>query len=179
MIFRADLIDIMSGYRVFNRQFVKTYPILVSGFELETDMTLHALDKRFRVVEIPIDYKDRPADSFSKLNTVRDGLRVISVIGDIFKLYHPLKFFILLSIVFALLGLAAGAPVIKDYLSDGYIAHVPFAILATGLEVIAVILASIGLMLDSIANNERRRFELALLQDKFKGRIGKNSDAGD
>lgn len=92
-LFQANLADIMSGYRAFNRRFVKNYPILVEGFEIETDMTLHALDKRFRIVEIPIQYRDRPDGSFSKLNTVRDGARVLKTIGNILRYYRPLFFF--------------------------------------------------------------------------------------
>lgn len=92
-LFHSDLADIMSGYRVFNRRFVKSYPVLVEGFEIETDMTLHALDKRFRIVEIPVDYRDRPAGSFSKLNTLRDGARVLGTIGNVLRYYRPLFFF--------------------------------------------------------------------------------------
>ena len=92
-LFYANLADIMSGYRVFSRRFVKSYPILVEGFEIETDMTLHALDKRFRIVEIPINYRDRPAGSFSKLNTLRDGAKVINTITQILRYYRPLAFF--------------------------------------------------------------------------------------
>lgn len=86
-LFGATLVDIMSGYRVFNRLFVKTYPILVGGFEIEIDMTLHAPDKQFRILEIPVEYRDRSAGSLSKLNTLRDGARVLSTIGNILRYY--------------------------------------------------------------------------------------------
>ena len=91
-LFRANLADIMSGYRVFNRRFVKSYPILAEGFEIETDMTLHALDKRFRIVELPVNYRDRPAGSFSKLSTLRDGAFVLRTIWNILRYYRPLFF---------------------------------------------------------------------------------------
>lgn len=163
-LFRANLVDIMSGYRVFNRRFVRSYPILVEGFEIETDMTLHALDKRFRIVEIPVDYRDRPTGSFSKLNTLRDGARVLSTIGNILRYYRPLFFFGGAAILLALLGLIAGAPVIEEWISERYISHVPLAILASGLEIVAIVLAAIGLILDSITHQDKRNFERELLR---------------
>lgn len=162
-LFGANLADIMSGYRVFNRRFVKSYPILVEGFEIETDMTLHALDKRFRIVEIPVDYRDRPAGSFSKLNTLRDGARVLSTIGNILRYYRPLVFFGGAAMLVALLGLLAGIPVIEEWIRDSYIHHVPLAILATGLEIVAIVLAAVGLILDSITHQDKRNFERELL----------------
>lgn len=162
-LFGAALADIMSGYRVFSRRFVKTYPILVAGFEIETDMTLHALDKRFRILEIPVEYRDRPAGSFSKLNTLRDGARVLSTIGNILRYYRPLAFFGSTALVVAMLGLLAGVPVLENYVRDRYVYHVPLAILATGLEVVALVLAAIGLILDSITHQDQRRFERELL----------------
>lgn len=162
-LFHSDLADIMSGYRVFNRRFVKSYPILVEGFEIETDMTLHALDKRFRIVEIPVAYRDRPAGSFSKLNTLRDGARVLSTIGNILRYYRPLVFFGGAAILLALLGLIAGIPVIEEWITARYIRHVPLAILATGLEIVAMVLAAIGLILDSITHQDKRNFERGLL----------------
>ena len=162
-LFGANMADIMSGYRVFSRRFVKSYPILVEGFEIETDMTLHALDKRFRVVEIPVAYRDRPAGSFSKLNTLSDGARVLRVIANILRYYRPLVFFGGLAILFALLGLIMGTPVIAEWINVRTISHVPLAILATGLAVIAIVLVAIGLILDSIAHQDRRNFERELL----------------
>lgn len=162
-LFRASLVDIMSGYRAFSRLFVKTYPILVSGFEIETDMTLHALDKRMRILEISVDYRDRPAGSFSKLNTVRDGMRVINTITTVLRYYRPLVFFGGAALVFALLGLWAGTPVLEEWARERYIHHVPLAILATGLEIVAIVLAAIGLILDSITHQDKRRFERELL----------------
>lgn len=163
-LFRADLADIMSGYRVFNRRFVKSYPILVEGFEIETDMTLHALDKRFRIVEIPVDYRDRPAGSFSKLNTLRDGARVLNTIGNILRYYRPLVFFGGAAILLAALGMIAGMPVIEEWIRERYISHVPLAILATGLEIVAIVLAAIGLILDSITHQDKRNFERDILR---------------
>lgn len=162
-LFRADLADIMSGYRAFNRAFVNNYPILVEGFEIETDMTLHALDKRFRITEVPVEYRDRPPGSHSKLNTISDGMRVLNTIGKILRYYRPLMFFFTAAVVFALLGLMAGIPVIDDWIRDRYIHHLPLAILATGLGIIAIVFAAVGLILDSITHQDRRNFERALL----------------
>lgn len=162
-LFSASLVDIMSGYRAFSRLFVKTYPILVSGFEIETDMTLHALDKRMRIEEISVNYRDRPAGSFSKLNTVRDGMRVINTITTVLRYYRPLAFFGIAAIACAFLGLLAGVPVLDDWIRERYIYHIPLAILATGLEIVAIMLAAIGLILDSITHQDKRRFERELL----------------
>lgn len=162
-LFGANLADIMSGYRVFNRRFVKSYPILVEGFEIETDMTLHALDKRFLIVEIPVKYRDRPAGSFSKLNTFRDGARVLGTIANILRYYRPLVFFGAGALLFALLGFVAGMPVLEEWIRARYISRVPLAILATGLGIVAVVLAAVGLILDSITHQDKRNFERQLL----------------
>ncbi|CNH04061.1 glycosyltransferase [Yersinia aldovae] len=158
-LFKAKLADIMSGYRVFNRAFVKSYPILVEGFEIETDMTLHALDKRFRIVEIPINYRDRPEGSLSKLNTFRDGARVLSTIGNILRYYRPLVFFGSTALIFAIIGIIAGIPVIDEWIRERFISHIPLAILATGLEIFAIVFAAIGLILDSITHQDKLNFE--------------------
>jgi hypothetical protein len=154
-----------------SRLFVKTYPILVSGFEIETDMAIHALDKRMRVLEIPINYRDRPAGSFSKLNTIRDGLRVINTITTVLRYYRPLAFFGTASLLMCLLGLTAAVPVFGDWIRSRFIYHVPLAILATGLEIVAIVLAAIGLILDSITHQDKRRFEIELLNrsDQWQG----------
>lgn len=175
-LFGAKLADIMTGYRVFNRRFVKSYPILVEGFEIETDMTLHALDKRFRIIEVPCDYRDRPEGSFSKLNTLKDGVRVLSSIWNILRYYRPLLFFGTCATLFALLGLLAAVPVIEDWVREQYVHHVPLAILATGLELVAVVLGSIGLILDSITQQDRRRFELDFLRMNHPGPEQGSSD---
>lgn len=165
-LFRAQLVDIMSGYRAFNRRFIKSYPILVDGFEIETDMTIHALDKRFRIIEVPVEYKDRPPGSFSKLNTLSDGKRVLMTIARIFRYYRPLVFFFSLAVFFSLVGLLAAIPVFDDWITKRYIYHVPLAILAAGLEIIAALMLSIGLILDSNVNQDRALFERELLRYK-------------
>ncbi|MFZ2124697.1 MAG: glycosyltransferase family 2 protein [Rhodoferax sp.] len=162
-LFKARLADIMSGYRVCSRRFVKNYPILVEGFEVETDMSLHALDKRFRIVEMAVPYQDRPPGSVSKLNTFSDGARVLFVIMQILRYYRPLGFFGGVSLLFGLAGLLAGWPVIDDWIRFQYIHHVPLAILATGLEIVAVLALGIGVILDAIVYQQRRDYERHLL----------------
>ncbi len=163
LLFRASLVDIMSGYRAFSRTFVKNYPILVEGFEIETDMTLHALDKRFRIVEIPVAYHARPEGSVSKLNTLSDGARVLSTIARILRYYRPLVFFGGASALFVLLGLVTAVPVFGDWIRERYIHHVPLAILATGLMLVAVMCMAVGLILDSISDQDKRNFEREML----------------
>lgn len=163
-LFKAKLVDIMSGYRAFNRPFVKTYPILVEGFQIETDMTLHALNRRMRIVEIPVEYKDRPEGSFSKLNTISDGIRVISTIGKILRHYRPLVFFGALSTLFCVAGLAAAIPVVQEWLHLQYITRIPLAVLAASLEIVAFLLLAVGIILDSLSHHEQHRAELHYLK---------------
>ncbi|GLG00858.1 glycosyl transferase [Alicyclobacillus hesperidum subsp. aegles] len=165
-LFRSQLRDIMTGYRVFNRRFAKTMPIQSEGFEIETEMTLHALDKRFRIIEIPIRYRDRPPGSESKLNTVSDGIRVLKTVFWIFKDYKPLAFFGTVALLFFIAGLAVGIPVITEFFASGRIAKMPSAILAVGLMVLATNSLTCGFILDTIVRNHRDNYEL--LQNEFK-----------
>jgi len=158
-LFNANLVDIMTGYRAFSRRFVKSYPIMVEGFEIETDMTLHALDKRFRIIEIPMEYRDRPIGSVSKLNTLSDGTKVIFTIARILRYYRPLTFFGGAAVIVGLAGLIAALPVFDDWIREQYIHHIPLAILATGMEIMAVLLMAIGLILDSITHQDKCAFE--------------------
>ena len=161
-MFNADLRDIMTGYRAFNRYFVKSMPIMSEGFEIETEMSLHALDKRFLLKEIPISYRDRPAGSVSKLNTVEDGIKVLRTIFLIFKDYKPLEFFSVIALLGFVMGLAAGLPVVAEYVETRYVAKVPSAILAVGFMVISMLALTCGLILHSIVKYQRRSYELLL-----------------
>lgn len=158
-LFGAHLGDIMSGYRALSRSFVAGYPLLVYGFEIETDMTLHALDKRLRLLELPIDYRARPAGSTSKLRTFEDGRHVLSTVIHLIRYYRPLLFFGTVAVTLGLAGLVAAAPVISDWLNYRYIYHLPLAVLATGLEIIALMSFGIGLILDSVVHLERMAYE--------------------
>lgn len=165
-LYDADLNDILSGYRVFSRRFVETFPILCRGFELEANLTLHALDKQLRIVEIPIAYADRPTGSLSKLNTVRDGFSVLFLIFNIFRIYRPLVFFGTTAAFFLLLSLTAGFLPIMEYVQHRYIYRVPLAILASGFGILAVLFMSMALILDGLSNNQRIEFEYRLGKHK-------------
>lgn len=159
-LFKAKLKDIMSGYRVFSKKFVKNYPVLYSGFELETDMTIFSLHNNLLMKEIPIDFQDRPEGSESKLNTFTDGFKVILTIFNLFRHYKPLLFFGLISFFSFLLALAFGIPVINEYYLYSYVYKVPSAVLASGLVLISILTFAIGLILDTISKIDRRNFEL-------------------
>ncbi|MBI5136663.1 MAG: glycosyltransferase [Nitrospirae bacterium] len=164
VLFGSGLRDIMSGYRVLSRDFVKLCPILSNGFEVETEMTIHALDKRFRILEIPIDYRDRPEGSASKLNTFRDGLKVLKTVFFLFKNYRPMPFFLSFAALFLASGLLVGAPVLYEFATTGLILRIPSAILATGLTIFAVIFFSLALIMDTIVNFHRFDYELKRMQ---------------
>ena len=159
----SQLNDVMSGFRAFNRKFVKLYPILCHGFEIETDMTLHAVHKRFRILEVPIKYQDRPPGSESKLSTFKDGFKVLFIIFSILKDYKPLTFFGSFAIIFFLLGLSLGLPVVIEFMHSGYITKVPSAILSTGLMIFSIVATSVGLMLHTVTRFHQLDFERQLM----------------
>ena len=154
--------DVMTGYRAMSRPFVKTFPVLSEGFQIETELSIHAVDRRWRIKDIPIVYRDRPAGSESKLSTISDGIKVVCMIGTLFKDYRPLKFFGLVSVLFLLLGLIAGIPVIIDFARTGLVARLPTAILATAFIFLCGLSLTTGLILDSVAKVERKEWELSV-----------------
>lgn len=149
-IFKSDLKDIMSGYRVFNREFVKNIPLISKGFEVETQLVIQSLYYQYRIREIQIELRSRPSGSKSKLNTFRDGFHVILTIINIAKAYRPLFLFGLFGFVLLLLGLILGGIPVIEFFRTGLITHLPTAILATGLVLVAMIFFAIGLILDSL-----------------------------
>lgn len=163
LLFHSDIKDIMTGYRVFNRKFIKNFPVMSKGFEIETEMTIHALDKGYTVSEVPVLYRDRPEGSESKLNTFVDGFKVLNTIFEIFKDYRPLSFFGTLALIVCFAGCLVGLPVIMDYIWFRYVYHVPLAILAAALEMLSLNLLTCGLILDTVAKNDRKNYELRLL----------------
>lgn len=165
-IFRADVQDIMTGYRAFSYTFVKTFPVLSRGFEIETEMTVHALDKNFRLKEIPVLYKDRPEGSESKLNTYSDGLRVLTTIVKLFKDYRPMLFFGWISLVFFILSLCFGIPVFAEYFRTGLVERFPTLIFAGFLMMAAMMMMVCGLILEVTVTKYRQLFELILIQTK-------------
>jgi glycosyltransferase involved in cell wall biosynthesis len=162
LLFKTSLKDIMTGYRAFSRDFVKNMPILSSGFEIETEMTLHALDKKFLIQEVPIIYRDRPEGSYSKLNTLSDGIRVLKTIFWIFKDYKPLSFFGFTSLLLFVLGIGAGIPVINEFIKTGKVLHMPLAILAVGLIIVSSLSFTCGMILDTIVKQHKENYELLL-----------------
>lgn len=152
--------DVMTGYRAFSRVFVRSLPVVSRGFQLECEISIHAVDKGWRIKEVPIDYRDRPAGSVSKLSTVSDGVRVLMAIGSLFKDYLPFKFFSLVAAVFVALGLAAGIPVVAEFEQTGYVSKVSSAILAVGLVFCGALAFSTGCILDTVAKATRKRWEL-------------------
>ena len=163
-IFKSEIKDIMTGYRAFSYEFVKSFPILSKGFEIETEMSIHALDKNFRLVEIPVTYRDRPAGSVSKLNTYRDGMRVLRTIARLFRDYRPFSFFGWLGFFCFLIASAFFGPVLADYLATGLVPKFPTLIACSGLYVVAILLWISGLILDVITKKHRQLFELYLNQ---------------
>jgi len=161
-LFNSSLKDIMSGYRVFNRTFVKSIPILSSGFQVETEMTLHALDKRFLIKEISIEYRDRPEGSYSKLNTIKDGIKVIKTIFWVFKDFKPLLFFTVLSLMLFVIGIIIGIPVINEFMTNHFILKIPSAILATGLIILSTLSFTCGLILNTTVKQHRENYEIML-----------------
>ena len=139
VLFKTDLKDIMTGYRVFNKRFVKNMPVMSPNFEIETEMSLYALDKRYTIKEIPIIYRDRPEGSTSKLNTIDDGIKVVKTIIKMFKDYQPFKFFGIIALIFFLVGILIGLPVLIEFFKTSYITKVPSAILATGVMILLML----------------------------------------
>ena len=162
VLFKTNLKDIMTGYRAFNKIFVKNMPVMSPKFEIETEMSLHALDKKFIIEEIPIVYRDRPAGSVSKLNTVSDGIKVVETIIKMFKDFKPRQFFWVISLIFIILGLIVGIPVITEFIKTNYITKVPSAVLATGIMIFALITAQCGVILDTVVKQNRENYELQL-----------------
>lgn len=163
LIFRSQIKDIMTGYRAFSRDFVKTYPVLSKGFEIETEMTIHALDKNFYIKEVPVNYKDREEGSESKLNTISDGIKVITTIARLFEEHKPMLFFGIVSLVLSIIALAMGIPVLVEYFQTGEVLRFPTLIVAGFLVVIAALSVMCGIILQVVVRKHRELFELNLI----------------
>lgn len=161
-LFGSQVHDIMTGYRAFSPLFVKNFPVLSKGFEIETEMTIHALDKNFYLREIPVNYRDRPEGSVSKLNTVQDGIRVIRTIISLFRDYKPLIFFGMVGALFLLVGLLFLIPVLVEYVQTGLVPRFPTLIAALSLMIVGVLLFMVGLILEVIVKKHRQLYELFL-----------------
>ena len=161
-LFNNNIRDIMTGYRAFSYEFVKGFPVLSKGFEIETEMTIHAVDKNFKLVEIPVQYRDRPSGSTSKLNTYKDGFKVIKVIATLFKEYKPMAFFSIIAILFFVLGIILIIPPFVGYFETGLVEKFPSLIVGGFLLVISLLNITTGIILEVIAKKNKQLYELYL-----------------
>lgn len=161
-LFKANIKDVMSGYRAFSYNFVKSYPVLSKKFEIETEMTIHAIDKNFRVTSIPVQYKDRPKGSVSKLNTYKDGIMVIKTIGELVKEYKPRLFFTFVSFIFFAVSLILGLPVFIEYFNTGLVPRFSSLIVSMIFLVISLLLFITGIILEVLSKKYNQLYELYL-----------------
>lgn len=154
--------DVMTGYRAFSPLFVKSFPILSKGFELETEMTIHALDKNLLIQNVPVQYRDRPAGSVSKLHTFRDGARVLLTIFRLYKDYRPLRFFLTVTAVLAAAALFLFLPVFHEYIMTGLVPRTPTLITSGFFMMSAMLSLGVGLVLDTEVKNSRQNFEIQM-----------------
>lgn len=160
---KTEVHDIMTGYRAFSRRFVKMFPVMSGNFEIETEMTIHALDKRFLLREVPIVYRDRPAGSVSKLNTFSDGMKVLKTIVVLFKEYKPMRFFGWLAALLAVLAIILVIPVLVDFFQTGLVPRFPTLMVSVFLLMSALLALFTGLCLDVIVDKDRKNYELRLI----------------
>lgn len=161
-LFKNNIKDIMTGYRAFSYEFVKSFPVLSKGFEIETEMTIHALDKNFKLIEVPVTYRDRPEGSVSKLNTYSDGFKVLKTIASLFKEYKPASFFNIISIICLIIALILGVPVVIEYFNTGLVPRFPTLIVAGIALLVALLLCITGIILQVIVKKHKELYELYL-----------------
>lgn len=161
-LFKNNIKDIMTGYRAFSKEFVKTYPVLSKGFEIETEMTIHAVDKNFLIQEVPVAYRDRPAGSVSKLNTYRDGFKVLKMIATLFKEYKPFFFFNIISVMLGLISLLFIVPVFQEYFATGLVLRFPTLIVGGFIMLSALLSFICGVILDVIVKKHKQLYEIIL-----------------
>lgn len=164
MLFHSDISDIMTGYRAFSYRFVKTFPVLSEGFEIETEMTIHAIDKNMEVENVVVQYRDRPEGSESKLNTIGDGVRVLFTIINFYRIYRPLQFFAALSFLMLLIAFAFFVPVFSEYLQTHYVSKVPTLVVCGFVALASIQSFFSGMILNSLKQKERQDFEIKLHQ---------------
>lgn len=165
-LWHTQVRDIMTGYRAFSRRFIKLFPVMTSQFEIETEMTIHALDKRFMLREIPVAYRDRPEGSVSKLNTFGDGFKVLKTIFTLFKEYRPMRFFGWLALLTAIAAIGFFIPVFVDYLHTGLVPRFPTLIVSVFLGLAAIQSFFTGLCLDVMVEKDRKAYELKVIDYK-------------
>jgi len=167
-LFKSDIKDIMTGYRAFSYSFVKTFPVMSKGFEIETEMTIHAVNNNMQVENVLIEYRDRPEGSVSKLNTYSDGIKVLFTIARLFREYKPFKFFALLASVLVLLAVGFFIPVLIEWFNTGLVAKFPTLIVCGFVALAAVQSFFAGLILNNISQRDRKDFELDLIRIKHE-----------
>ena len=155
--------DVMTGYRAFNRVFAKTLPVMSQGFEIETELSIHAVDKAWRIAEVPIDYRDRPEGSESKLSTFSDGFKVLKMIMSLFKDYKPMALFGWVTVLLIALGFIVGVPVVVEFARTGLVDRLPSALLAVGLVISGLLSLVSGLILDTVVKGSRKQYELMVI----------------
>ena len=163
-LFKSDIRDIMTGYRALSFLFVKTFPVLSKGFEIETEMTIHAIERNMRIENVVIEYRDRPAGSVSKLNTYSDGFKVLCTIGRLYKNYHPFSFFGVLALVLFLVSLLFFIPVFGEYLVTGLVPRLPTLVVCAIGTLMALLLLMAGVILSTMQQKDKRDFEMYLIQ---------------
>jgi hypothetical protein len=162
-VFGQAFKDILSGYRVFSRRFVKSFPVLSDGFEIETELTVHALELALPVAEVETPYYARPEGSFSKLNTWRDGFRILGTILKLYRSEKPLRFFSAIGVFLALVSIGLALPILITYLEQGIVPRLPTAVLSMGLMIVAMLSVSSGLVLDTVTRGRREMKLMAYL----------------
>ena len=155
--------DVMTGYRAFNRVFAKTLPVMSQGFEIETELSIHAVDKAWRIAEVPSDYRDRPEGSESKLSTFSDGFKVLKMIMSLFKDYKPMALFGWVTVLLIALGFIVGVPVVVEFARTGLVDRLPSALLAVGLVISGLLSLVSGLILDTVVKGSRKQYELMVI----------------
>ena len=168
-LFDNNVRDIMTGYRAFSRQFVKSFPVLSKGFEIETEMTIHAVDKNFLLEEIPVKYRDRPSGSVSKLNTFSDGMKVLSTIATLFREYRPFAFFTSVAVVLEVIALTFFIPILLEYFKTGLVLRFPTLIVSGVIALIGILLWVCGMILEVIVKKHRQLYEIMLNQMEMRG----------
>jgi len=163
-LFNTHIKDIMTGYRALSYNFVKTYPVISKGFEIETEMTIHAVDRNMQVESIPVDYRDRQEGSSSKLNTYIDGMRVIYTIIRLYKNYKPFAFFLCIAAVLASLSILFFIPILMTYFETGLVDRIPTLIVCGFVMMMAILLFAIGIILSTLRDKDRCDFEHKLIQ---------------
>ncbi|HEY7298124.1 MAG TPA: glycosyltransferase family 2 protein [Xanthobacteraceae bacterium] len=168
-VFKSRFTDILSGYRVFSRRFVKSFPVLSRGFEIETELTVHALELELPVAEIATRYYARPQGSVSKLSTWRDGVRILMTIVSLYRSERPLAFFSALGLAFAAVSIVLAVPILVTYLEQGIVPRLPTAVLSTGLMLLASLSVVAGLVLDTVTRGRREAKLIAYLSQRAPG----------